>query len=79
VGTVCIISLGENNGSTNFEVVLDKPVDFSIVSYGGSIVVVENNKSDNCQNSVTTPPSFNNPIPVTVTTTIVVTSTAIVK
>ena len=74
-----IISLGVNNGSTNFEVVLEKPVDFSIISSGGSVVVVENNKSDNCQNSVTTPPSLNNPIPVTVTTTIVVTSTVIVK
>jgi len=74
-----VSSLGEIDDSTRFEVVLEKPVDFSIISSGGSVVVVENNKSDNCQNSVTTPPSLNNPIPMTVTTTIVVTSTVIVK
>jgi hypothetical protein len=74
-----VSSLREIDGSTRFIVVLEKPVDFSIISSGGSVVVVENNKSDNCQNSVTTPPSLNNPIPVTVTTTIVVTSTVIVK
>jgi len=74
-----VSSLREIDGSTRFIVVLEKPVDFSIISFGGSVVVVENNKSDNCQNSVTTPPSFNNSIPVTVTTTIVVTSTVIVK
>jgi hypothetical protein len=77
---VNIASLGINNYSTDYQVVLQKPVNFYIVD-GNLLVVEENNECNNsspCQNNMV-PSENSKPAIPTVTTTIVVTSTVIVK